>query len=436
MSGRREDLDPLGAGDDTAVGGEADGFDAEAKKAELKRKRLGQRAILVAAGGLVAVVLLVVLVRAAFSGGEKPVAVASVAEGAKVYQAPGAPDLPPATMQAYEDKNTQLYQDAERKGQTSVGYPVFKPGDPPPPPPPLQVPQPVAQPVAQQPIQAVPTINEADLRKAIEKAINETKLKATTDRKPTMVAGLETQGSPANGGYSPVGQPVGPTGTPAGLTMPGASGGAQFNGHADAMNDGAMSTSLRGGGAEIAGPHEAYGVTQVAADSDAPAEVVVEILGGPLVGATVYGTASFRQKSASVTITRMYWRGQEYTVKGLLLDADTRSPALPVDVDNYYFERIIWPAFAGGLGIAGKVASQPASTVQNIGGGLGGTIVTQTQPSTGRQIAGGFAEGGAGTAAQILKQDAGELKPTVRVAARQAVVVVFTSSVRTGDVRK
>ncbi|MCW2240376.1 hypothetical protein [Azospirillum canadense] len=434
------DLDPLGFGDDTVVGGGAADFDPDAKKAELKRRRLGQRALMVGGGAVVTVAVLGIALRAVFSGGEQPVAVASVADGGKVAQAPGAPDLPPATKQAFQDKNTQIFTEAERQNKTSVGYPVFDPA-PPPPPQPIQA----VQPVTQAPIQVVPAVDEKALRDAIVRAINDTKLKATTDRKPTMVAGGDATGAPAGSGPWGTPQSVGPVVTPSAYSPPAMNQGAG-RGAAAGMSGGVAGGTGGGhalafvdsgnGGTEMAAAHEAYGVTRVAADSDAPAEVVVEVLGGPFVGATVYGTPAFRQKTASVTITRMIWRGQEYAVKGFLQNAETRSPALPVDVDNYYFERIIWPAFAGGLGIAGRVASQPVSTVQSVGTGLGGTIVTQTQPSTGRQIAGGFAEGGAGTASQILKQDAGEMKPTVRVAANLPVVIQFTSGVRQGDLRK
>ena len=433
MSGTENDgLDPLAGGDDAIVGGE--GYDPDAKKAELKRKRLGQMVLLGGGAAIVVVVLVVVAVRAAFSGGEKPVAVASVSEGAKVSQAPGAPDLPPATKMAFEDKNTQMYADAERRNQTSVGYTVFEPAPPPPPPipVPVQAPQPVAQQAA---VQTVPPIDEKALREAVARAIAETRAKATMDRRPSMVAGVDANGASAGGGIVPVNQ-TGLMGTPySNQTLP-------PSGYGNPMVGGNGTASLgsggggSGGGVDVAGPHEAYGVTQVAADSDAPQEVVVEVLGGPFVGATVYGTPTFKQKSASVAINRMHWRGQDFAVKGFLLDADTRSPALPVDVDNYYFERVFLPALASGIGIAGKVAAQPVSTVQSVGTGIGGTIVTQTEPSTGRQIAGGFAEGGAGSASQILRQDAGEMKPTVRVVARQTVVVVFTSTVRSGDIRK
>lgn len=431
MSGTENDgLDPLSGGDDTIVGGE--GYDPDARKAKLKRDRVGQMVLLGGGAVLVVVILLVVAVQAAFSGGEKPVAVASVSEGAKVSQAPGAPDLPPATKMAFEDKNTQMYDEAERRNQTSVGYPVFEPAPPPPVPVPVPVPQPVAQQAAVQP---TATIDEKALREAVARAIAETRAKATMDRKPSLVAGVDANGSPAGGGIVPVNQ-MGAVGT----AYPNPT--SPMNGYGNPLGGGNGTASLGtgggggGGGLDVAGPHEAYGVTQVAADSDAPQEVVVEVLGGPFVGATVYGTPTFKQKSASVVINRMHWRGQDYAVKGFLLDADTRSPALPVDVDNYYFERVFLPALASGIGIAGKVAAQPVSTVQSVGTGIGGTIVTQTEPSTGRQIAGGFAEGGAGSASQILRQDAGEMKPTVRVVARQTVVVVFTSSVRSGDIRK
>lgn len=369
------------------------------------------------------------------SGEEKVTAGASVGQAPNVYQPPGAPNLPPATKNAYRDANEQSFRRAERAGDTHVGYPVYEPAPPPEPPKPVQVPTPVQLP---QPVQApkaaevVDAQYEADLKAAIKAAY--VKMDAAMADKPPGMVASSAGSNGGRGGYQLVTQADNPVAT--GVPSAPLSGRA-FDGPAAPAGSAAAFSGRSGTGAVLAMPHQAYGVTQVAADSDAPQEVAVEILGGPFVGGVVHGQPTFKQKSASVAIDRLVWNGGEYSVKGFLINQDTMSPSLDVEVDNHYAERIILPAIAGALGVAGKVMSQPVTTLTQYGAGFGaGTVMTQTEPSTGRQIAGGALDGGASTAAGVLKQEAGEIRPTVRVAAQQAVVIQFTSVVRTGDVRR
>lgn len=428
-------------GEETVPGGPSpDEF--ERRRQDISRRKTrakaAQTGVLVIAGIGFGVAALWGGLHLLFSSGEKSTAGASVGQAPNVYQAPGAPNLPPATKDAFRVSNEESYRKAERAGDTHVGYPVYEPAPPPEPPKPVQVTTPVPAPQPVQVPKATEQVIDDNYRKALADAIKESFKKteiAMADRPPNMVASAAGTGSTGrNGGYQRVmttESPVVAGAASSPLT------GSPFDGPGVPVGNGGAISGTNGNGAVLAMPHQAYGVTQVAADSDAPQEVAVEILGGPFVGGVVHGQPTFKQKSASVAISRLVWNGGEYNVKGFLINKETMSPSLEVDVDNHYAERIILPAIAGALGVAGKVMSQPVTTLTQYGAGLGaGAVMTQTEPSTGRQIAGGALDGGASTAAGVLKQEAGEIRPTVRVAAQQAVVVQFTSVVRTGDVRK
>jgi hypothetical protein len=188
--------------------------------------------------------------------------------------------------------------------------------------------------------------------------------------------------------------------------------------------------AARGRGELIAAPHRAYAATRVAATSDVPDEVDLELLDGPLVRGHVYGKAEYHNKKMGIHLSRLNWNGADYTIDAMVVTEDHHSPDLDADVEEHYFDRLFLPAVAGALGKVGTVGSQPTTSV-NTTTAVG--TVTQTSPLSATQL-GLAAAGGAGTAAaNVLTAEAAATQPTVSLDANKPQVVVFLRGIYTGD---
>lgn len=382
------------------------GFEARGSAAQTKQ-RFGAIAMAIALGLVVLGILWFGLHTLLFDAAVKDPR-SEVAKPSTLTEPPGAPGLTPQQRLADRSFDAQLRQAADRTGDSFVSRPVFSGATGP-------APTPVPGQTASQPVKpivlgspaATPVADEAR-RKAMLEAIKQTIAIGTADR------GL---------GGSIVGRDALGPATPVTVTSLPSSHPSSGENHPAGSRSGAEE------GALLAAPHQAYAVTTAAADSDAPATVTFEIISGPLAGGLVHGKPAVNQKTLSVTLDRLEFQGGEYKIEAIVLDPQTLSPALPVDVDNHYGQRILLPGLAAFVGGLGKAVSTPATAVN-----VAGLSVVQQSPklTSEEQLAAGFGAAGQ-AAASALTQEATGIKPTVKLAAREPVVIDFLRGVMTGD---
>ncbi|AXQ50998.1 hypothetical protein DZC31_30260 (plasmid) [Stenotrophomonas rhizophila] len=148
-------------------------------------------------------------------------------------------------------------------------------------------------------------------------------------------------------------------------------------------------------------------------DTDENSVVFATVPSGPYQGLTVIAQGYKRiNESIDMTFTMMKWNGRSYKITAKAIDQNTLRSALSGDVNNRYFQRIILPAIAAGIGRTGQLYEQSSS--QNIITPQGGVI--QTYPSTpdGKAVAGTMIGGMGEAAGRVLAQDAAQM-PTKQV---------------------
>lgn len=155
------------------------------------------------------------------------------------------------------------------------------------------------------------------------------------------------------------------------------------------------------------------GLLETNIDTDENSDVIAFVPSGPYKGLKVYAPGYKRiNKTVDMTFNAMVWRGKTYNITAKAVDKDSLRTSLSGEVNNRYFERIILPAIAAGIGSAGQLYEQSSSeTVVTPEGG-----VIQTYPETPNSTAViGSVIGGAGEqAGKVLAADAA-LIPTKQV---------------------
>lgn len=166
--------------------------------------------------------------------------------------------------------------------------------------------------------------------------------------------------------------------------------------------------------------------TVTATDSSAGGGlVIVDMVGGPLRGARLHGTA---QKSGGdrmgVSLNRMSWRGRTVPVNAVLVSPETKETKVASEVNHHYAARLLFPALAAAVSAAGQAVALGGSTVSS--GLLGATSTLR------RLDAGQIAAVAAGGAANDLRQILAEMAPreaTVSLHADEMVGVMFLEDV-------
>jgi hypothetical protein len=182
------------------------------------------------------------------------------------------------------------------------------------------------------------------------------------------------------------------------------------------------------GGEILALPHRAYGIVDIAADSDAPAPVVVTILSGPFSGATITGSFNPGYDTGSLIFDSMSLKGHsgDIAINAVAVNPEQMSPALPAETDERYFQRVILPAAAGFISAAANSLAAPQQTVV-----LNNGIATQSSPArTVKQDIGAGIGGGATAASAVINAQASAIKRRVYLPAQQPIYIWFVKSVR------
>ena len=153
--------------------------------------------------------------------------------------------------------------------------------------------------------------------------------------------------------------------------------------------------------------------------------VVVDMIGGPLRGARLQGTA---QKSGgdrmAVSLNRMSWRGRSVPVNAVLVSPLTKETKIASEVQHHYAARLLFPALAAAVSAAGQAVAFSGSTVSS---GLLGSTSSLRRLNPGE--IGAVAAGGAAANLQQILADMAPRESTVSLHADEVVGVMFLEDV-------
>lgn len=172
-----------------------------------------------------------------------------------------------------------------------------------------------------------------------------------------------------------------------------------------------------------------YAQMLTAANSDAQAPVLAQILSGPLSGARAIGSFKVENDLLVMKFTMATLKGKEYRIDAFAVDPDTTLPAMATEVDHRYFARVILPAAAAFVGELGRTLGQkPTDTIVT-----NGVVITQ-QASTGIKDGLYAGMGAAGNSiANFFGQEAQNTKVLVEVGVGTPIGLMFVSSVCPGE---
>lgn len=406
-----------------------EGFDEFSKKSGVADKLRGSPAakvgiVLVAVAAIVGVMLL-------FGEKEAPPEQSSLPTPSEVSSAPGATAASPAYVNAVEQQNEQVLEDAIKKGESAIPVPTETQQTR------LELPQQEEKsedPLhrwrqmqeervdrdlhEQDAVEAVTVLDsqqQADAVKQMSDKMTEQMqsiLSKTVEEKKFSYVGVMKKDTHGEAGAA------GTTGT--GTAGAGASGGAGNNFEADTEKE----VLIPSGEIE-------YAQTLIEANSDIQGPVLAQMLTGPLKGSRLIGTFSVAEEDYLVlNFTTAVKDGKDVDITAIALDPDTSLAGMATDVDHRYFRRIVMPAAAAFVKGFASAVSETGRTDVIVSGGTTGTgaVTTETAPADDEQrVATGVEE--AATEISSIIKDMGEVETLVVIKAGTPVGVLFTEPV-------
>ncbi|WP_435956125.1 conjugal transfer protein TraO [Dryocola sp. BD626] len=175
------------------------------------------------------------------------------------------------------------------------------------------------------------------------------------------------------------------------------------------------------------------GVIETAVDSDnTRSQVLARIPSGPYAGATLLANGvQLAGDGVAINFNRMEWQGDTWNVDVWAAMPDTLQSSVASDVNNRYATRIILPAIASGLGLAGQLYA--SANTQILSNGYD-NIEARTGMPDAKAVAGTIVGGAAQQAGQVIASDAQRLPvKQVLVYRGQTVALLFMTAVKTSD---
>jgi len=363
-----------------------------------------------------------------------------------VYEPPGRANVPPDVAEAQRSANAHGVTDAMATGKTFTPALIFDKSQP------LTAPLPGATLAANvtpapQPIPYRPEAAKPDPA-ALERIRNN--IRAILEKSSTTRGGIrgvqpDPEGFARDVGYEAhgAGQGINPAGTTswniAATGSPGShsaaisgrdvlsSAAGTANGADTRGETRAAAPELdRDGGEILAQPHRAFGMTEIAMDSDAPSAVIVDVVSGPLTGGRIFGSFSSAYETQTVKFDRLNLHGREIAIEAIAVDLDKLTPALPAETDERYMDRVVLPAATAFMAAAANSFAQPAqTTIINTG------LASQTTPArTIREDIGDGVSGAANAAGTVLNAQAAATKRRVWIDALQPIGIWFLRDVK------
>ncbi len=168
-----------------------------------------------------------------------------------------------------------------------------------------------------------------------------------------------------------------------------------------------------------------YGSMITEANSDVPGPILAQILSGPLKDGRLIGSFQVSDDYLVLQFKTLSIHGHSYSVDAIALDPNTTLGGMATETDQRYFSRVVIPAAANFVSQFGQAISQAGSTTTVSNGTV---IVSQPSINT-RQALYAGAGNAANSVANFATQEAGQIKPLVRVASNTPIGIFFTSPV-------
>jgi len=175
------------------------------------------------------------------------------------------------------------------------------------------------------------------------------------------------------------------------------------------------------------------GVIETAVDSDnTRSQVLARIPSGLYAGATLLANGvQLAGDGVAINFNRMEWQGDTWNVDVWAAMPDTLQSSVASDVNNRYATRIILPAIASGLGLAGQLYASANTQLLSNGND---NIEARTGMPDAKAVAGTMVGGAAQQAGQVIASDAQRLPvKQVLVYRGQTVALLFMTAVKTSD---
>ncbi len=135
-------------------------------------------------------------------------------------------------------------------------------------------------------------------------------------------------------------------------------------------------------------------ITENAIDTSKTDYVSAKIVGGPLAGAFMVGTAKLKGDAVAIRFDEMSFQGHGYAIQGVGLDQQTSSNAIDGNVDRHLLAKYVMPIVLAAAGGYATASAQTGSTLVGIGSGIGTAAAVQTPSPTAQQArAAGLAAG-------------------------------------------
>uniref|UniRef100_UPI001F136E1F conjugal transfer protein TraO n=1 Tax=Achromobacter insuavis TaxID=1287735 RepID=UPI001F136E1F len=170
-----------------------------------------------------------------------------------------------------------------------------------------------------------------------------------------------------------------------------------------------------------------------AIDTDENSVVEATIPVGPFAGARVRAAGYKRiNESVDMTFTEMWFNQRMYRIVAKPQDQTTGRTALSGDVNRRWFERIILPAFAKGLGATAQKFENAGNTAVTTP--LGGVVQTFPNMPSAASIAGTFIAGVGSQAGEVMANDASQIpQKQVLIPAGTTIGIKFLAPVLASD---
>lgn len=157
------------------------------------------------------------------------------------------------------------------------------------------------------------------------------------------------------------------------------------------------------------------------ANSDAPGPVLAEIASGPLAGSRILGSFDVQEDYLTLSFDTVVLDGVSYGASAVALDPSTANPGIVTEIDQRYFSRVILPAAAAFIEGMGSAIAESGTTVTVSDGAVG----TETpEPDTEAEIYKGVEEA-ASKLGEIVDDEAGDIKPLIKVHAGTPIAILF-----------
>jgi hypothetical protein len=126
-------------------------------------------------------------------------------------------------------------------------------------------------------------------------------------------------------------------------------------------------------------------VTENAIDTSKTDYVSAKIVGGPLAGAFMIGTAKLKGDAVAIRFDQMSFDGRGYAIHGVGLDQKTSSNAINGNVDRHLLAKYVMPIVLAAAGGYATASAETGSTLVGIGTGVGTSTAVQTPSPTAQQ---------------------------------------------------